>query len=437
VCGSAPIISLQANNNIMADRLLDNDGGGEEEIFVYTGGRVPQHLRQIITHVIIDGSATIVIEDEAFQDCQNLLSVEQRGGRGLVERVGRQAFECCFSLKSVKLPGVKIIEDGAFSECEQLEDVDFGDVLETIGEVALQECLSLQRIKLPGVKTIGRGAFKKCTALNGVEFGDKLETIGGSAFFRCDSISEINLPSVKRIGVLAFAYSGVAKVKCSDKLVRIGNKAFKKCTRLRRIVMPLRDGIYDGQQQQGQRYMHTIGINAFDGCNNLSTVDLIIGGIHETVPYLHMEVWRDEINREINRINQVLPTIAADSKTEEIKSWGRLLITRILQYKTEHFFVVKEAMVLLELALWKTKLLEKFEEIIMIAEQERVSVTTRRQRKRARLENRQDLRITSGAEIIIENVLPFLTLPDQQMYCAEFPGKPFQCLFFLVLYSIL
>ncbi len=421
----------------MADRLLDNDGGGEEEIFVYTGGRVPQHLRQIITHVIIDGSATSVIEDGAFQDCQNLLSVEQRGDV-VVERVGRQAFECCFSLKSVKLPGVKIIEDRAFSECEQLEDVDFGDELETIGEVALQECLSLQRIKLPGVKTIGNGAFKKCTALNGVEFGDKLETIGGSAFFRCDSISEINLPSVKRIGVLAFAYSGVSNVKCSDKLVRIGNKAFKKCARLRRIVMPLRDGIYDGQQQQDRRYLHTIGINAFDGCNNLSTIDLIIGGIHETVPYLHMEVWRDEIKREINRINQVLPTIAANSKRQEIKSWGRLLITRILQYKTEHFFVVKEAMVLLELALWKTKLLdEKFEEIIMIAEQGRVSVTTRRQRKRARLESRQGLRITSGAEIIIENVLPFLTLPDQQIYRAEFPGKPFQCLFSLVLYSIL
>jgi hypothetical protein len=431
-------------NNIMADRIDDDDDGGEEEIivmvrepriFVYTGGRVPQHLKQIITHVIIDGSATSVIEDEAFQDCQNVLSVEQRGD-GVVERVGREAFECCFSLKSVKLPDVKIIEDRAFSECEQLDDVDFGDKLETIGEVALQECLSLQRIKLPGVKTIGKGAFKKCTALTEVEFGNKLETIGGSAFFQCESMSEINLPSVQWIGISAFASSGVTNVKCSDKLVVNGNHAFKNCTRLRRLVMPLRDGVvYDVQQQQKRLCMYPIGINAFYGCNNLSTVDLVIGGIHESVPYLHLEVWRDEIKSEINRINQVLPTIAANAKTGVIRSWGKLLITKILQYKTEHFFLVKEAMALLELALWKTKLLdEAFWNVIVGTEGVR---TTRGQRKRARLESKQGLRIKSGAEIIIENVLPFLTLPDQQMYRAEFPGKPFQCLFSHVLYTIL
>jgi hypothetical protein len=181
--------------------------------------------------------------------------------------------------------------------------------------------------------------------------------------------------------------------------------------------------------------MYPIGINAFYGCNNLSTVDLVIGGIHESVPYLHLEVWRDEIKSEINRINQVLPTIAANAKTGVIRSWGKLLITKILQYKTEHFFVVKEAMVLLELALWKTKLLdEAFWNVIVGTEGVR---TTRGQRKRARLESKQGLRIKSGAEIIIENVLPFLTLPDQQMYRAEFPGKPFQCLFSHVLYTIL
>ena len=67
------------------------------------------------------------------------------------------------------------------------------------------------------------------------------------------------------------------------------------------------------------------------------------------------------------------------------------------QYKNEHMVLVKEAMTLLELALWKTKLHDD------AAEQEGVRVT-RGQRKR----KRKDSCITSGASIVIKNVLPFL-----------------------------
>jgi len=72
-------------------------------------------------------------------------------------------------------------------------------------------------------------------------------------------------------------------------------------------------------------------------------------------------------------------------------------LNRMEQYKNEHMVLVKEAMTLLELALWKTKLHDD------AAEQEGVRVT-RGQRKR----KRKDSCITSGASIVIKNVLPFL-----------------------------
>ena len=75
------------------------------------------------------------------------------------------------------------------------------------------------------------------------------------------------------------------------------------------------------------------------------------------------------------------------------------VIDRIEQFKAEHHRYVKEAITLLELALWKAKLGEKEENYAD-------GRTTRGRRKRARKERC----ITSGAEIVIKNVLPFLQL---------------------------
>ena len=73
-------------------------------------------------------------------------------------------------------------------------------------------------------------------------------------------------------------------------------------------------------------------------------------------------------------------------------------------FKSDHKMLVKEAMTLLELALWKANLHENGTDDSAVA-QEGVRVT-RGQRKRAR----KDRCITSGASIVIKNVLPFLAL---------------------------
>ena len=83
----------------MADHADDHD------IFVYTGGRVPQHLREIITHARIDESVT-TIEEGAFADCFSLLYVDFHSGVDIVERC---AFYMCYSLRRINLPGVRTI----------------------------------------------------------------------------------------------------------------------------------------------------------------------------------------------------------------------------------------------------------------------------------------------------------------------------------------
>ena len=75
---------------------------------------------------------------------------------------------------------------------------------------------------------------------------------------------------------------------------------------------------------------------------------------------------------------------------------------KIIHYKAEHQRVLSEATVLLELAIWKANLNDTDGSRIV---REGVR-TTRGSVKRAR----REVCVTSGASIVIKNVLPFLEL---------------------------
>ena len=129
------------------DHAVEDDNG---DIFVYRGGRAPRH----ITHARIDKSVD-EIENHAFENCRNLLTVETHNG---LRKIGAYAFCYCRSLKHMNLKTAIEINDEAFRECENLEAVEFGDMLETIGNYAFNGC-SLKHLKLPSIVTIGVGAF--------------------------------------------------------------------------------------------------------------------------------------------------------------------------------------------------------------------------------------------------------------------------------------
>ena len=285
----------------MADHAAD--GFFDGDIFIYRGGRAPQH----VTHVLIDKSVD-EIEENAFGDC-NLLTVETHDG---LRKIGKNAFRLCKSLRRINIKSVIEIDEFAFWICGNLESVEFGDNLETIGRSAFAFCTSLEikHLKLPSIVTIGRAAFWNCARMVDIELSEWLQTIGSSTFYGCE--------------------------------------------RLQRIAIPLkRDQIaYDGINHE---------YNQFERCDQLTTVDLVGQAHKQTVASLHMESWRTEMITEINRINQVLPNTPTDEKTEEIRQWMDSVIDKLDLYKSEHCRYVKEGITLLELALWKAKLDEKEE----------------------------------------------------------------------------
>eukprot|EP00986_Skeletonema_menzelii_P010836 scaffold5410_cov112-Skeletonema_menzelii.AAC.6 len=316
-------------------------------IFVYMGGN--QVVPDGVTHAIIDPSVKIV-QSMAFYNRRQLVSVIFHDG---VEIIEEDAFNWCVSLRGIKLLGVREIGAGAFQGCSALSDVEFGDELETIGADAFLGCRSLRSIKMPSVRTIQQWAFGLCSQLNDVEFGIDLETIGTDSFYNCH--------------------------------------------RLQRIAIPLKNDLFPLDTDE-QRY------NQFEECGNLKTVDIVgIEGMQNTISSLFLESWKDEMNGEIDRINRELPDTQAYEKTDLIRRWVRSVIDRMERYKVEHNRLLKEHMSQLELVLWKTKLDEKDE----------YSALFKVQTKRAKIDEgnaREENRITSGADIIIKNVFPFLKL---------------------------
>ena len=322
---------------------MADDGDG---IFVYLGGE--QEVPDEITHAIIDPSVNIV-RRRAFADRRQLISVIFHDG---VEIVEYEAFQYCESLSGkIKLLGVREIEYSAFEDCIALSDVEFGDRLETIGSEAFCNC-PLRQVKMPSVRTVRNGSFSFCCDLTDVEFGINLETISFRSFYNCPN--------------------------------------------LRRIAIPLKDGIFRFDTAR-QRY------NQFSNCVNLTTVDIVgAEGMYKTISSLLLESWRDEMNQEINRINRELPDTSRFDKANAIQRWIRSVISGMDHYKTEHNRLLEEHMTQLELAVWKAKLDEKEDDSTLKVEAKRVKIDV--------LSMRKEKRITSGADTIIKNVLPFLKL---------------------------
>jgi hypothetical protein len=287
---------------------------------------------------------------------------------------------------------VDTIPARTFEGCRQLIEVEGHEKIKKIEEYAFYRCDRLRRVtKMRGVNEIEMSAFNSCSALSDIDF-DKLEIIGNYSFIWCNSLRSINMPSIRRVGINVFAKcTALTDVVFSKDLERIERYALAGCDDLRRIVIPLKHGLI-------------LEDNAFNGCESVSRIDALDGGIHKTISSLHMESWRVELKDEIDRINQTLPNIQDFEKTIAIQQWITRVLSRMEHYKSEHQILLKEAMTLLELALWKAKLLNEGEEkkCKVNAATKKVKIDTEAARK--------EHRVTCGASIVIKNVLPFLAL---------------------------
>ena len=260
------------------------------EYYIFTGGVVPDH----VTHVII-AEALKFVRKRAFYQHPNIQEVICYDG---VEKIERDAFWQCPSLRRVIMPGVKEILASAFFQCRALTHIKCGK-LEIIGAFAFGGCTSLSSIDLPSIKVVVGSAFTCCKNLRNAKLGKDLESVGGGVFYNCRS--------------------------------------------LQRITIPLKEDMIAFD-------------NTFQRCAKLDRVDLV-KGVHETVSALLLEEWKNDINDKIDTINQILPNTSAGDqpsargKAQAIRTWITSVLHKIVHYKAQHRRCLNEAAATLQTAL--------------------------------------------------------------------------------------
>lgn len=147
------------------------------------------------------------IPKEAFVQHKMLKKVELSS----VKYVREMAFEdSC--IETVILPEVKIIEDQAFDECSDLNELNLPNV-RLIGKEAFQNCNKLIFIEFSKATNIQDGAFKGCKALEKVVL-PAIQFIGASAFLACKNLNRACLgDSLKVIERMAFSACAITELK--------------------------------------------------------------------------------------------------------------------------------------------------------------------------------------------------------------------------------
>ncbi|MDE6635339.1 MAG: leucine-rich repeat domain-containing protein, partial [Lachnospiraceae bacterium] len=186
----------------------------------------------------IDGKKVVGIGYEAFCDNKTIKKVTIPD---TVEIIDENAFEECVNLQEIRLPkNLKSIEDEAFTG-SGLVQVDIPDSVGYLGSDAFYACKNLKEVHLgENIKIIEGGCFEKCTQLSSINL-ENIEKIYWEAFKHDESITGVlNLDSVTTVGEQAFyGCAGIKEVNFSYRLKSLGyENPFAYCTGIEKFTIP-------------------------------------------------------------------------------------------------------------------------------------------------------------------------------------------------------
>ncbi|AKJ52510.1 leucine-rich repeat protein [Metamycoplasma hominis] len=212
---------------------------------------------------------------------------------------------------------VKEIGKGAFSNCENLEEVSLNEGLEKIGDEAFSST-KIESITIPGsIKEIGEGALSfwdiRSISINSnnknfeiednffmdknnkkilayldkeatkVTIPDSVKEICKGAFYGCKNLKEVILnEGLEKIGAEAFKYTNIESITIPGSVKEIGERAFFGCQNLNEVI--LNEGL---EKIGAEAFYHTsiesitipgsvkeIDESTLSGCENLGEVVL-------------------------------------------------------------------------------------------------------------------------------------------------------------------
>ena len=164
------------------------------------------------------------------------------------QTIPKHSLDLFENMRSLKIPtSVKEIEDGAFDECEKLEEVECDPKW-----ICKFNKSRLRKITIPPqIKELPSECFKGCKNLRQIKFSSGIKAIGEGAFEDCENLTEIMLPMNENFSVFGKIY----KIVPTDAVNKIPARAFKNCKKLKKLFLP--------------STVSEIDKSAFEGCLNL------------------------------------------------------------------------------------------------------------------------------------------------------------------------
>lgn len=201
------------------------------------------------------GKSVVKIENGAFDDCKNVLSLVIPDS---VTEVEINALNGLRNLQKLTAPAV------ALSSVSKIQKID--TLIVTSGEAIAENAVSgwdyLKSVTLPDtLKTIGDLGFAHCELLEQISLPEGLTSIGANAFYNCASIEQFNLPdSVESIGNYAFGKcASLETVSLSKSLSTVGNWVFASCNSLINLtISPENANYYSAGNCIIERGTHTL-----------------------------------------------------------------------------------------------------------------------------------------------------------------------------------
>lgn len=229
-----------------------------------------------LSTVTIEAGANIAsIGKHAFAYCValNTFSIDDNA---YVGTIGESAFYRCYKLTQFTVPAtVSSIDANAFKECSNLASVTFkeGTTALSIANYAFQDCVKLASITIPNrLYSFNYVAFEGCDNLKKILVGesDKYKNDENGVLYEYETVDEVDV-----LKNLLFYPKGLAKEKngvindLPATLVSIGGAAFANNKYLIEVTLP--------------KTVTTIGLSAFEGCENLTKVNFATPSEGETL----------------------------------------------------------------------------------------------------------------------------------------------------------
>ncbi|EJK57122.1 hypothetical protein THAOC_22870, partial [Thalassiosira oceanica] len=229
-------VEQPGTTRLMGDQL--QRAASQPEVFLlYEGGEVTEDLRRSLTHVRV-GPQVKEIPNGAFRGCDTLIDLQLNEG---LQVIGARAFHGCTSLIKLQFnEGVTKLGRFAFAECSSLIELHLKEGLQVIGGGAFYGCKALRSVTLPSGVTDLEATFCGCTNLAEVCLNEGLRIIGDYTFKLCTVLRSVTIPSnVVELGNEAFSNCGnMFNVRLNEGLQIIGTGAFFDCTALRTVALP-------------------------------------------------------------------------------------------------------------------------------------------------------------------------------------------------------